>query len=500
MSIKKTTTLGIATAVMLSSFVGVNAANATNELESTHTESIVASDEYSLSAPTAEIVVNGTNGISINNMSHEDINSQAWGVFENYTVNISNEDYGTNGKWTFDNNVEFENLLSDSEYEISIYYVTTFGKQSEVATYTVSTDAEPLTEPYVDVIDVDSTSFEVRPFGTYSTKFYGDITRWYITATEVNTGKYYNYSFGIWEQMSIEFLKPNTEYKITAQFITDKDFTSPIGETVVKTKALPSYDLGNVSISGNPVYGSTLTATNTGLRANSYQWLRNDVAIKGANKSTYKVSSEDVGKRISVKITGSSKDTVESSKTSPSKVAQAANLTGSVPTISGNVKVGSTVKVSTGKWTAGSKLTYQWLRDGKAIGKATGTSYKVTTADAGRKLTVRVTGSATGYKTLVKTSGSKTAPLLSLSSSTPKVTGSVKAGKTVKANVGKWTSGTSFNYQWYKNGKAIKNATKSSYKIAKSDVNSKISVKVTGKKSGYKTVSKTSKSTSKVKR
>ncbi len=54
------------------------------------------------------------------------------------------------------------------------------------------------------------------------------------------------------------------------------------------------------------------------------------------------------------------------------------------------------------------------------------------------------------------------------------------------------------SYQWLRNGKAIKGATKSTYKLAKSDKRKKITVKVTGKRAGYTTKSVVSKATKKV--
>ncbi|MBQ8118994.1 MAG: GBS Bsp-like repeat-containing protein [Lachnospiraceae bacterium] len=63
---------------------------------------------------------------------------------------------------------------------------------------------------------------------------------------------------------------------------------------------------GNVVISGNLKYGDTLTATvtdsnNTGdLR---YQWLRGTAEISEANKGTYKLVQEDIGKKISCVVT-----------------------------------------------------------------------------------------------------------------------------------------------------------------------------------------------------
>lgn len=87
-----------------------------------------------------------------------------------------------------------------------------------------------------------------------------------------------------------------------------------------------------------------------------------------------------------------------------------------------------------------------------------------------------------------------------LKASTPKVKGTLKVGKKLTVSKGTWTSGTTFTYQWYAGGKAIKGATKSTLKLTKSQKGKTIKVKVTGKKSGYTTVSKTSKATKTVKK
>jgi hypothetical protein len=81
----------------------------------------------------------------------------------------------------------------------------------------------------------------------------------------------------------------------------------------------------------------------------------------------------------------------------------------------------------------------------------------------------------------------------------PKITGTAKVGKTLKASVGAWTPEPEFTYRWYSNGKVIKGATKASLKLKKAQKGKKITVKVTAKKTGYDTEIRTSKATKKVK-
>lgn len=77
----------------------------------------------------------------------------------------------------------------------------------------------------------------------------------------------------------------------------------------------------------------------------------------------------------------------------------------------------------------------------------------------------------------------------------PKISGTAKAGRTVRASAGTWTSTpASVSYRWYRNGRAISGATKSSYKIKKSDRKRRITVEVTIRKPGYATRSVSTKS------
>lgn len=90
--------------------------------------------------------------------------------------------------------------------------------------------------------------------------------------------------------------------------------------------------------------------------------------------------------------------------------------------------------------------------------------------------------SASGYQTR------RPAPITFGLTKAPKITGSAKAGRTLRVSAAAWTSvPSSTTYRWYRNGRAIGGATKSSYKVKKADRKRKLSVKVTVRKSGYAT-------------
>ncbi|MCR6713228.1 MAG: endo-1,4-beta-xylanase [Demequina sp.] len=162
-----------------------------------------------------------------------------------------------------------------------------------------------------------------------------------------------------------------------------------------------------------------------------------------------------------------------------------------VPKISGSAVVGKTLSVSGAP--AGAALTYQWLRNGSAISGAHAATYKLTAADAGKKISIRVTSVIAGYADATKTSAQTSVVLKAFTkTSTPKITGTVKVGSKLTATLSAWSPKASFKYQWYSNGKAIKGATKSTFTPTRSQAGTTVTVMVTGSKSGYLAVSKIS--------
>lgn len=74
----------------------------------------------------------------------------------------------------------------------------------------------------------------------------------------------------------------------------------------------------------------------------------------------------------------------------------------------------------------------------------------------------------------------------------PVVTGKAVVGGTLTAKVSSHTSGSTLGYQWLRAGKAIKGATKATYKAVAADAGTRLSVTVTATKAGSTPVSATS--------
>ena len=159
------------------------------------------------------------------------------------------------------------------------------------------------------------------------------------------------------------------------------------------------------------------------------------------------------------------------------------------PEVRGNPQVGSRLTASPGSWSLyGVRTSYQWLRDGAPIPGATASSYTAQPADLGSRLAVLVTGKRSGFMPATATSAT-TKPVAKgaapRASKAPAVTGAARLGSTLNASTGTWSaSGTSFTYQWLRDGKTITGATSSRYKATTADVGKRVSVHVTARIAG----------------
>ncbi|HAM44234.1 MAG TPA: hypothetical protein DCM67_04305 [Propionibacteriaceae bacterium] len=69
-------------------------------------------------------------------------------------------------------------------------------------------------------------------------------------------------------------------------------------------------------------------------------------------------------------------------------------------TVVGTPKFGGQLTARPGTWSpSGVTLSYQWLRDGRTIAAATGTTYRPTLTDISHTISVRITGKKSGYLT-----------------------------------------------------------------------------------------------------
>ena len=170
-----------------------------------------------------------------------------------------------------------------------------------------------------------------------------------------------------------------------------------------------------------------------------------------------------------------------------------------LPIVRGTVKVGQTLVSDPGTWFPEPSFSYQWYANGSTIAGATHSSYKLTTAFLGKKISVKVTGAKPGFPKLVKTSKSTAAVTADFTKApTPVISGAARVGRTLKVATGAWKPTPTLSYQWYAAGKKIAHATKASFKLTAAQRGKAITVKVTARKTNYVTLSRTSTATAKV--
>ncbi|MDM7855310.1 hypothetical protein [Cellulomonas alba] len=276
-----------------------------------------------------------------------------------------------------------------------------------------------------------------------------------------------------------------------------RDATNHVSATIATADFAGS---PNPTLSGTVRVGSKVTAA-LGTwapkpTAVAYQWRIDGKAVTGATASSFVPRAADRGHQLSVVVTATLPGYTKAVRASGSTVVGYGVFGAPKPTISGSSQVGSTLTLHRGTWTpAASSYSYRWLRNGSPISGATKSTYKVTSTDRGKYLSVRVTGKASGYTTKVVTSSSVKATVPFKATHAPTITGTLRVSSTLTAHVSAWSPTATFHYQWKRNGQAISGATHSTYKLAKADHGAKITVAVTGTRSGYTTKTRTSAST-----
>jgi hypothetical protein len=247
-------------------------------------------------------------------------------------------------------------------------------------------------------------------------------------------------------------------------------------------------------IGGSPQVGRTLRVVpGTWVPAGAtlaYQWLAGSKPIAGAVGPEWVVTPSVVGKEIKVRVTATTPDGRTTAKTSDGTTdVLPVVFHAPKPVIAGARTTGTLLSVNLGAWTPGEvKFAYQWYRGGKQIKGATKPTYRLVPKDLGKRITVKVTGKAAGVGSKSLTSAATTKikkGKLSVTAA-PAVCGDLVLGRTLTVARGAWTpDGAKFTYQWYRDGKPIKKATKASYKLVGVDLGAVIRVRVRASKKGY---------------
>ena len=236
----------------------------------------------------------------------------------------------------------------------------------------------------------------------------------------------------------------------------------------------------------------------------TYQWSQDRGAkgmwaIPGATASTYTARAEDIGYRISVYAKPVSPNFTSDGKRSDSTVPVYGKFAAmTAPTIKGTALPGQllTAVPGPGPFPAPDAVSYHWYRDGAdVIGPETVPTYRLSTADVGHKITVKVVYEKTNYDRAFSPASAVVVPHgYFILGPTPWIAGTAATGYTVSARTSPtYPVATTKTYQWYRDGRPITGATGASYRLTAADQWHLITFKVTYKRAGTVTATQTSK-------
>lgn len=274
--------------------------------------------------------------------------------------------------------------------------------------------------------------------------------------------------------------------------------STPVNHSVMANPVIPLIS-GHLNL-GSELSVGTRSYTNGGVAA--FQWYRNGTAIPGATANKYTTGEADRGRVITVKVVATAAGFLTSTATSAPTQKLATNEQQGATTAPTMTKDAPTVTFTAapGVTETGVKAAYQWYRGTAAISKATKSTYKVTSADYGKDIKVRVTTTKADYTTVVAFSAAQSVSVMPVSLPRPTIDDTTPiVNQQLTALAPTYSQPTNpLVYQWYANGKAITGATESTFTVLSAQKGKAITVRVVASATGYLSSTLTSVATSRV--
>lgn len=277
-------------------------------------------------------------------------------------------------------------------------------------------------------------------------------------------------------------LKPNTEYYCAVLAVDKAGNESYLLNSTFKT--LKEAITGTVSISGEAVYGKTLTASYEGLATDAgkvtVSWYRGEDTTAIATGDTYTLTADDVGKVITVKVTAENcsgeltDSTAEVAKAEHPNPPTNGNVDDENNTFTFNGTSGVTYEYSTD---GGASWTDITVDSGTGVGTVTVGNVIVNTGD----LQVRAK-ETDGYKAsdVISNTSAYTATL----EGSVSLSGTAKYGETLTATVTGAQQGAVLTYTFCADDTVLQQGSSNTYKIVSAEaIGKQITVKVSAE--GY---------------
>lgn len=328
-----------------------------------------------------------------------------------------------------------------------------------------------------------SVTFEIFEDGSGLEKVYflysTDINEVTSATTENLKASDYHNATGTF---TLSDLKPNTEYYCAVLAVDKAGNESYLLNSIFKT--LKEAITGTVSISGEAVYGKTLTASYEGLATDAGEvtvsWYRGEDTTAIATGDTYTLTADDVGKVITVKVTAENcsgeltDSTAEVAKAEHPNPPTNGNVDDENNTFTFNGTSGVTYEYSTD---GGASWTDITVDSGTGVGTVTVGNVIVNTGD----LQVRAK-ETDGYKAsdVISNTSAYTATL----EGSVSLSGTAKYGETLTATVTGAQQGAVLTYTFCADDTVLQQGSSNTYKIVSAEaIGKQITVKVSAE--GY---------------
>ncbi|MBB3045407.1 hypothetical protein [Nocardioides soli] len=232
------------------------------------------------------------------------------------------------------------------------------------------------------------------------------------------------------------------------------------------------------TITGTPKVDSTLSATNVsftpdpGVNQPTYQWFRGNIGVPGATGRNYAVTPADAGHPIRVEVTAKRDNYRPRTVTSASVTIPAAPEVRTQATVAGTPRVGHELTATAATFHQTTPhVQHVWYRGNDVIARATGTTYELVAADAGRQIRYETRASFNGQSgswTSSATAGTDIATTADVLTG-PSIEGAPRVDQTLEATAATFRGNPSTRHVWFRDGQPIEGATGSRYKLTLED-------------------------------